>query len=225
MTPMPLMTTTNALTTMNRLLKSLVGLTALTLVGCKHAPVDYPTEDYDKLFPFRGVERPDGRYEDMTILSGNPETTPSTFVYPGVTLPGTPRTYRVTLTYSFSEPADLHQGGLRKQSEVRSRCVVRYVGGDKLLHELGTEKTLQGANLIPNDGKEHTQTLTLSSGQPLFLLVNGTAARGSTIHVSLQAVSTDGIFATPVLETRQTQNYDEGEARLPAPFCKYIILP
>jgi len=78
--------------------------------------VDYPVEDYDKLFPFRGVERPDGRYEDMTILSGNPETTPRTFVYPGVTLPGTPRTYRVTLTYSFSEPADLHQGGLRKQS-------------------------------------------------------------------------------------------------------------
>ena len=182
-------------------------------------------EDYDKLFPFRGVERPDGRYEDMTILSGNPETTPSAFVYPGVTLPGTPRTYRVTLTYSFSEPADLHQGGLRKQSEVRSRCVVRFVGADKLLHELGTEKTLQGSSLIPNDGNQHTQTLTLSSGQPLFLLVNGTAARGSTIHVSLQAVSTDGIFATPVLETRQTQNYDEGEARLPAPFCKYIILP
>lgn len=225
MIPMPLIITINAVTTMNRLLQSLVGLTALALVGCKHTPIDYPVEDYDKLFPFRGVERPDGRYEDMTILSGNPETTPSTFVYPGVTLPGTPRTYRVTLTYSFSEPADLHQGGLRKQSEVRSRCVVRYVGADKLLHELGTEKTFQGASLILNDGNQHTQTLTLSSGQPLFLLVNGTAARGSTIHVSLQAVSTDGIFATPVLETRQTQNYDEGEARLPAPFCKYIILP
>ena len=98
MIPMPLMITTNAITTMNRLLQSLVGLTALALVGCKHTPVDYPTEDYDKLFPFRGVERPDGRYEDMTILSGNPETTLSTFVYPGVTLPGTPRTYRVTLT-------------------------------------------------------------------------------------------------------------------------------
>ena len=88
------MITINAITTMNRLLQSLVGLTALALVGCKHTPVDYPTEDYDKLFPFRGVERPDGRYEDMTILSGNPETTPSTFVYPGVTLPGTPRLQR-----------------------------------------------------------------------------------------------------------------------------------
>ncbi len=128
MIPMPLMITINTVTTMNRLLQSLVVLTALALVGCKHTPIDYPVEDYDKLFPFRGVERPDGRYEDMTILSGNPETTPSTFVYPGVTLPGTPRTYRVTLTYSFSEPADLHQGGLRKQSEVRSRCVVRLSG-------------------------------------------------------------------------------------------------
>ena len=55
------MITTNVITTMNRLLQSLVGLTALALVGCKHTPVDYPTEDYDKLFPFRGVERPDGR--------------------------------------------------------------------------------------------------------------------------------------------------------------------
>ena len=72
MIPMPLIITINAVTTMNRLLQSLVGLTALALVGCKHTPVDYPTEDYDKLFPFRGVERPDGRYEDMTILSGNP---------------------------------------------------------------------------------------------------------------------------------------------------------
>ena len=57
------MITTNAITTMNRLLQSLVGLTALALVGCKHTPIDYPVEDYDKLFPFRGVERPDGRYE------------------------------------------------------------------------------------------------------------------------------------------------------------------
>ena len=44
MIPMPLMITINAVTTMNRLLQSLVGLTALALVGCKHTPVDYPTE-------------------------------------------------------------------------------------------------------------------------------------------------------------------------------------
>lgn len=71
------MITTNVITTMNRLLKSLVGLTALALVGCKHTPIDYPVEDYDKLFPFRGVERPDGRYEDMTILSATPRRLPA----------------------------------------------------------------------------------------------------------------------------------------------------
>ena len=72
MIPMPLMITTNAITTMNRLLKSLVGLAALSLVGCKHSPIDYPVEDYDKLYPFRGVERPDGRYEYINMISGNP---------------------------------------------------------------------------------------------------------------------------------------------------------
>ena len=75
---------------------------------------------------------------------------------------------------------------------------------------------------------EEEKGLTRAKRQRLGMqvpIVGDQAARGSTIHVSLQAVSTDGIFATPVLETRQTQNYDEGEARLPAPFCKYIILP
>lgn len=225
---MRLTTTTKYI--MNKLASIL--LLFITLTACTHTPVDYPEEDYSQLFPFKGFEKPNTNYEEMPLLVGDPETTPESFVYPGVTFP-TKRLYKAKLVYSYSEPASLSDGfdleggtgALRPQADVRSRVIIRYMGADNKLHELGTGKAFSGAQLIPNDGREHTIEFDLSSGQPLYLIVTGFANRGGTISASLSARSTDGLFTTPPLESTQSQNADEGEARLPNPYCKYIILP
>lgn len=224
---MTLMLHTNITRVMN---KSIFKICLLSLVctfvamACNRTPIDMPEEDYNQLFPFKGLEKPVINYEDMPILVGDPETSPQDYVYQGVTFP-TQRSYQVRLTYSFEEPADLGDGGLRPQSSVRSKIVIRYVGADKQLHELSTARTVSGENKINNDGKEHSLEFTLTSGQPLYLAVSGYAARSTTISAKLEAHSEDGLFTTPILKTKQTQNYDEGEASLPAPYCKYIILP
>lgn len=200
-------------------------LFALAL-GCSRTPVDPPQEDYAKLFPFTGPEKPSPRYEEMIPKLGNPETTPASFVYPGVIIPGLQRTYTVRLSYTFAEPADLSQGdGLNAPEDVRSKVYIRYVDADKQLRSLGSEPSLPVAERLTNDGKPHTLTFTLSTGQPLYLQVGGYALRGTTLNVSLQATSTDGIFVTPTLLTEQSQHADEGNSRLPNPFCQYIILP
>ena len=204
---------------------ALLGL-LLALIACSRMPIDPPQEDYDKLFPFQGAERPAPRYEEMIARLGNPETTPAPFVYPGVSIPGLQRSYDVTLTYTFAEPAGLSQGGgLNPQNQVDSHVLIRYVGADKQLHTLGSAKEFTGKARLINDGNPHELTFTLTTGQPLYLLVSGFATRGTTISASLHAISQDKIFSTPVLATRQTQNADEGEARLPSPYCQYIILP
>ena len=133
---MTLMLNTNITRVMN---KSIFKICLLPLVcafvamACNRTPVDMPEEDYNQLFPFKGLEKPVINYEDMPILVGDPETSPQDYVYQGVTFP-TQRSYQVRLTYSFEEPADLGDGGLRPQSSVRSKIVIRYVGADKQLH-------------------------------------------------------------------------------------------
>lgn len=195
------------------------------LASCSRPPIDPPAEDYAKLFPFSGPEQPSPRYEEMTPRLSNPEVTPATFVYPGVTIPGVQRSYQVKLSYTFAEPADLSSGAEGLAEYVRSHVFIRYVGADRQLHTLGSASTFAEADRLINDGQAHELTLTLSTGQPLFLQVGGFAQRGTTLRASLQATSTDGLFVTPLLETEQSQHADEGEARLPNPFCQYIILP
>lgn len=200
-------------------------LLALLATSCSRPPIDQPEEDYAKLFPFSGPERPSARYEEMIPRLSNPEVTPETFVYPGVTIPGIQRSYQVKLTYTFAEPADLSYGRGELAEDVRSHLLLRYVGADKQLHTLGSAATFDEGNRLINDGQPHELTFTLTTGQPLYLLVSGSAIRGTTLRASLQATSTDGIFVTPLLETEQSQHADEGEARLPNPYCQYIILP
>lgn len=222
MTPTALMTTIKLMKLRYSLALPLLGL----CLACSRTPIDPPQEDYGKLFPFPGPEKPSPRYEEMTPRLGNPETTPETFVYPGVSIPGLQRTYSATLSYTFAEPADLSQGGnLSAQEDIRSHVYIRYVGADRQLHSLGSASSFSGASRLINDGKPHELTLTLTTGQPLYLQVGGFAIRGTTLRVSLQATSTDQIFVTPTLLTEQSQHADEGEARLPNPFCQYIILP
>ena len=55
-------------------------------VGCTRAYDDAPREDYDRLFPFKGPERPRISYEDQDVRLGDPDAPVSDFVYPGVNI-------------------------------------------------------------------------------------------------------------------------------------------
>ena len=85
---MTLMLNTNITRVMN---KSIFKICLLPLVcafvamACNRTPVDMPEEDYNQLFPFKGLEKPVINYEDMPILVGDPETSPQDYVYQGVT--------------------------------------------------------------------------------------------------------------------------------------------
>jgi len=76
---------------------------AMLAMGCSPSSEDYAEEDYEKLFPFGGIEKPKVSYEDQVVQLGDPYASVSDFVYPGVEITENVRTYKVTLTCSFKE--------------------------------------------------------------------------------------------------------------------------
>ena len=60
---------------------TLLALVAL-LVSCSRSTADYADEDYDKLFPFTGVEKPKVSYEDQIVQLGNPDAPVSHLLVP-----------------------------------------------------------------------------------------------------------------------------------------------
>lgn len=198
-------------------------LAAFALISCEKSETDPPQEDYDALFPFKGAERPRISYEEQYVRLGDPDAAVADFVYPGVTIPGETRTYRVTLTCSFRETNEGGRG-LVAQDEVRSRYIVRYVGADSTLHTLASSARTPEAEARLENGREHVVHFTAKSGHPMYLLVNGVAPRGSSVHATLSAVSEDGFTIVRPLEVNAYQN-EEGMDKLRRPFCAYVILP
>ena len=92
-------------------------------MSCTRTYDDAPREDYDRLFPFKGPERPRISYEDQDVRLGDPDAPVSDFVYPGVNIDRDVRTYRVTLTCSFGEVDIL--GAAVADTDLQSRYVVR----------------------------------------------------------------------------------------------------
>ena len=207
---------------MSNILYLLLLLSALFLGSCQKSEVDAPLEDYDRLFPFKGAEKPRISYEDQNIRLGDPDAPVSSFVYPGVKITKDLRTYRVTLTCSFKETD--FSGKLVAKGAVDSRYVVRYVGADQQLHTISTSERDKTAESHLTNGDEHSVTFEAKSGHPMYLLVNGVGPFGSSIKASISAVSEDGFTIVRPLEVQEHQN-DEGIAKIKHPFCGYIILP
>ena len=207
---------------MSNILYPLLLLSALFLGSCQKSEVDAPLEDYDRLFPFKGAEKPRISYEDQNIRLGDPDAPVSAFVYPGVKITEDVRTYRVTLTCSFKETD--FSGKLVAKGAVDSRYVVRYVGADQQLHTIATSVRDTTAESHLANGDEHSVTFEAKSGHPMYLLVNGVGPFGSSIKASITAVSADGFTIVRPLEVQEHQN-DEGIAKIKHPFCGYIILP
>ena len=195
---------------------------ALLAVSCSRSSEDYAEEDYNKLFPFGGIEKPKVSYEDQVIQLGDPYASVSDFVYPGVEITQNVRTYKVTLTCSFKEQSFAGESGTT--DKVDSRYVIRYIDADKKLRTIGTDRRAQGTDFLLTKNKEHIVTFKARSGFPMFLWVNGVGPQNSSVHATISAVSEDGFTIVKPLAVLEYQN-QEGIDKIKAPFCAYIILP
>ena len=195
---------------------------ALLAVSCSRSSEDYAEEDYNKLFPFGGIEKPKVSYEDQVIQLGDPYASVSDFVYPGVEITQNVRTYKVTLTCSFKEQSFAGESGTT--DKIDSRYVIRYIDADKKLRTMGTDRRAQGTDFLLTKNKEHIVTFKARSGFPMFLWVNGVGPQNSSVHATISAVSEDGFTIVKPLAVHEYQN-QEGIDKIKAPFCAYIILP
>lgn len=195
---------------------------ALLAVSCSRSSEDYAEEDYNKLFPFGGIEKPKVSYEDQVIQLGDPYASVSDFVYPGVEITQNVRTYKVTLTCSFKEQSFAGESGTT--DKIDSRYVIRYIDADKKLRTIGTDRRAQGTDFLLTKNKEHIVTFKARSGFPMFLWVNGVGPQNSSVHATISAVSEDGFTIVKPLAVHEYQN-QEGIDKIKAPFCAYIILP
>ena len=198
-----------------------MGLTLLTM-SCSRSSEEYVEEDYEKLFPFPGIEKPKVSYEDQIVQLGDPDAPVSDYVYPGVEITENVREYKVTLTCSFNEVDIL--GQLVGKDDISSRYTVRYITPDKQLRGISSNIHEETANVFLTNSKEQTITFTAKSGYPMYLCVNGVGPRGSSIKATISAISEDGFTIVKPLSVNEHQN-EEGIDKIKAPFCGYIILP
>lgn len=198
-----------------------MGLTLFTM-SCSRSSEEYVEEDYEKLFPFPGIEKPKLSYEDQIVQLGDPDAPVSDYVYPGVEITENVREYKVTLTCSFNEVDIL--GQLVGKDDISSRYTVRYITPDKQLRVISSNIHEETANVFLTNSKEQTITFTAKSGYPMYLCVNGVGPRGSSIKATISAISEDGFTIVKPLSVNEHQN-EEGIDKIKAPFCGYIILP
>ena len=82
----------------------------ILFTACSHAVNDDADEDYDKLFPFKGIEKPKISYDDQALQLASIDMNEQSYVYPGVEISGEKRTYTVTLSccllYTSPSPRD-----------------------------------------------------------------------------------------------------------------------
>lgn len=184
------------------------------LFSCNVKDNDPAEEDYSKLFPWKGIEKPENAYEDMDVRLCNPNDALSNYRYLGVSIADT-REYVVTFKCEYTEAS---------QTSSPARFEARYIDENKQIVAVGSDANDTSLSHKLNSGKEFSKTFRVKSGYPMYLLVNGVGDRGSNIKASISAVSSDGLIVVPTLSVEQSQN-QEGPNRIPSPYCEYIILP
>lgn len=197
----------------------------LWIVACSPTVADDAEEDYEKLFPFKGIEKPKISYDDQAIQLASIDMNENTYIYPGVEINAEKRTYNVTLKCTFFEK-DINDE-LEADDDVSAQYVIRYIDADKKLKTILSK--LDGAydedqvKMLKN-GQELTVNFQAQSGFPMLLLVKGGGPRLSSVKANISAVSTDGFTIVRPLIVEEYQN-EEGVNPIKNPFCGYIILP
>lgn len=210
----------------------LVLLASVSLLSaCNKTEESEIQEDYDRLFPLKPTEKAHIQPGEIIVKQGDVNVNRTSFRYEGKDNVSDKTTYVVTLKYRLKE--DQEDAG-------RSRYALRFVGENKQLVSIGSDAK---SNFVPHDdfyapgyvplpnqpemqaGKEYTLTFKVQSGFQLLLCVNGAGPRNSGIRARLTAVAQDDGLTDPiVLQTEQYQT-QEGQAMLPQPYCKYVVLP
>lgn len=196
------------------MIKKVVLITALLVFASAcQSPKQTPDEDYNTLFPWEGISKPDPSLEDMNRTPCDPQQALSTFRYPGIEL-DEKRTYIITLT------------GLYRQGENDSRAIytIRYIAADKTIRYATSDKTDKEASFYLEHNKPFEISFDTHSGYPLYLSVTGVAPRGAHIEAKITAHSNDGMIVLPEVSCSETQ-IKEGTNPMDNPFCEYIILP
>lgn len=188
-----------------------------TLSACNKQYYTDPTpEDYNKLFPFKGIDKPQSWLEDMVVQLCDPSVALEAYRYPGVEIsPEAQREYDVVITCRYSAEV----GGRDVP-----RFVVRYIDEHKAIREVGSAPSFEPQDHRLELGKEWQRRFKVRSGYPLYLSVNGVGPRHSSIKASIIATSADGTIVVGPLSSQQYQN-SEGPNNVPNPYCEYIILP
>ncbi len=195
----------------------IVLISSLMFWGCNEDkyPADVE-ENYEELFPWQGIEKPESSYEDMNIRACNTEEALSDYIYFGKDITDK-RTYTVTIECSYNESPPAFYVGLSKYE-------IRYIDEDKNIKSIGTKDNQEGISYILESGKTYTKTFEVQSGYPMYLFVNGGGYRFSSVKAKITAQSVDGLIVVPILSTEQYQN-KMGFDLIPNPYCEYIILP
>ncbi|KGL48262.1 Uncharacterised protein [Porphyromonas cangingivalis] len=200
-------------------------LLLLLLPSCNRIDRDPAPEDYDKLFPFGGIDKPDNIRGDMVVKPCDPELALENYTYPGEDVPAGDE-YEVVLTCVFNE---VDNNG-RFVDHSTSQYTVSYINEKKELVVIvcgedgaGDEEDEEAPPVMEN-GIIKEITFKVRSGFPMYLSVNGVGPRNSNVKASIKATSVDGLVETPELSTEQYQN-EEGPNKLRTPYCEFIILP
>ncbi|MDO4771273.1 hypothetical protein [Porphyromonas sp.] len=198
----------------------------LFILSCNRHEQDPTQEDYENLFPFTGIDKPESIKGDMVVRPCDPDLVLENYKYPGDEDATEEDEYEVTLTCEFNE-LDNAGGFVNKPS---ARYTVSYINEHKELVVIPCESAAPSDNndthhISPmRNGISKQIRYKVRSGFPMYLSVNGVGPRNSNIKASIKAVSTDGLVEIPALKTEQYQN-EEGPNKLRNPYCEFIILP
>lgn len=187
------------------------------LCGCNKGFEDTPQEDYERLFPFRGIDRPKPGEEPVVRL-GNPFLVERDFQYPGKEGIVPSRDYTITVKAAYYET------NVTSVKPAPSAYYIRFVNGDKKLVTWASAAFKDRKDVELQEGMEHHETFRLKSGNVVYLIVNGHGERGTSVKGSITVKDENGLLVLPTLSTFQHQN-QEGPNLIPIPFCQYYILP
>ncbi len=192
------------------------------MISCGTKDTDPIEEDYEKLFPFKEIEKPPVYYEDMTVQLCDPRMALDKYSYPGVEITDNPRQYTVTIECEFWEKN--LDGSDAEQPE--SDFIVAYIDSDKQLKQITCKNKYNSSTSAEQMtiGKAFKKQIKVTSGYPMYLCVKGKGPRSSGIKAKIKASSEDKLVLVPELHTEQSQN-EEGPNELKEPYCNYIILP
>lgn len=190
-------------------------VTLLFFHQCTEEKIDPTPEDYQRLFPFKGIDQPEDNYEDLKIRPCNPRELLEKIKYPGVEISeGREYTIRIQAEYSIEE-------GSEEEDFLYTDYSVRFFSPEGEILIVGNK---ENSDYLLEEGNLWKDSFRVKSGYPMYLSVNGRGPRGSIIKASIEAVADDGIVVIPKLRTQHTQN-QEGPTPLNDPYCNYIILP